>query len=128
LFSYHNITLRRSAQHQPEKKRALASLPSEGRAGLRVEALGKVPFSFVTAHKAGSSHPVCLRDWDALFWASKRKVRGLARGSDTRMREKPAQSSGFCPFFGKQTCLPTSRKVTGAAKRIKSKIRSKANP
>jgi len=35
--------------------------PARGALALRVEALG----------------PVCLRDWDALFWASKRKVKSL---------------------------------------------------
>jgi len=49
-----------------------ADSPSAGRAG---QALGKVPFSFVTHTRL--AHPE--HSQATLFWASKRKVRGVKR-------------------------------------------------
>jgi len=43
LFIFHNVKLRQSAQHQPEKKR-VGLFAQRGRDGLRAAALGKVPF------------------------------------------------------------------------------------
>jgi|GEM_PF-4688132 len=91
----------------------MTSLPNQGRVSFAHRSLrhgGQVSADSPPAGRAGQAlGPVGLRDRDALF------CQGMGW----------LKNSHLWPFLSKQTCLPTGRKVTGAAKRIKSRIGEK---